>query len=404
MRILYFYQYFTTPKGAWGTRVYEFARRWAKAGDRVTVITSVYDKSDLKPEGLISRFNVDGIDVRVINIRLSNKHGKAVRVFTFAVYALMSCWYALVLPADVVVSSSGPITVGLPGLVAHYIRRRPLVFEVRDLWPEGSIQIGMVRNKLVIRLARFFERLCYRASTTVVALSEGMADWIRQRYGIENIEVVPNASDNELVASVNGSLKMPAWSKNKKLVLYTGTLGLQDDCGQILEVAKILELRGARNLEIVVIGDGKERAMLEKKKDELKLSNVQFLGLISKEDVMRWLKLACCSLFVVKDLPYLATASPNKLFDAFAAGVPVIQTTQGWIKDLLERERCGITVPPQNAEAMATAVLELTTDNTLQRILGNNCRRVAKELFDRELLAKKMRRILADAADQRDER
>src|SRR5438270_12120765 len=68
MRIVYFYQYFTTPKGAWSTRAYEFARRWVRAGDSVTVVTSVYDKSDLDPQKLISRFDIEGIDVRVINI------------------------------------------------------------------------------------------------------------------------------------------------------------------------------------------------------------------------------------------------------------------------------------------------------------------------------------------------
>src|SRR5436190_1062342 len=108
MKVLYFYQYFTTPKGSWGTRAYEFARRWVRAGDSVTIVTSVYDKSDLKPRGIIDRFEIDGIDVRVINVRLSNKHTKAIRIFTFALYALIACWYALILRADVVLASSGP--------------------------------------------------------------------------------------------------------------------------------------------------------------------------------------------------------------------------------------------------------------------------------------------------------
>lgn len=398
MRILYFYQYFTTPKGAWSTRAYEFTRRWVKAGDQVTVVTSVYDKSDLKAEGFISRFEIEGVDVRVVNLRLSNKHGIAFRILTFVAYALIASWYALTQRADVVLASSGPITVGIPGLVARYIRRRPLVFEVRDLWPEGSIQLGILRNKFLISLTRLFEKICYRSASTVVALSEGQANWIRQKHNIHNLAVIPNASDNELVARVGGDRKVPGWAEGKQLILYTGTLGLIDDCRQILEVARVMRRWGINDLEMVLIGDGKERAMLESRRRELDLRNVHFLGLMSKEDVTRWLASACCSLFVVKDVPFLATASPNKLFDSFASGVPVVQATQGWIKDLLARERCGITVAPNDPEAMAAAVLQLARGGTLRKTLGGNARRVAHELFDRDMLARKMRQVLADAA------
>ena len=111
MKILFFYQYFTTPQGSWSTRAYEFARRWVAAGDEVTVVTSVYDKSDLRPRGFVERFEIDGIDVRVINVRLSNKHGKLQRVATFLWYALISSWFALAVSAGVVLASSGLITV-----------------------------------------------------------------------------------------------------------------------------------------------------------------------------------------------------------------------------------------------------------------------------------------------------
>jgi glycosyltransferase involved in cell wall biosynthesis len=398
MKILYFYQYFTVPAGSYSTRVYEFARRWAKAGDSVTVITSVYDRSGITPEGWISRFHIEGIDVRMINIRLSNKHGKLFRLFTFAAYALLSCWYALVLPADVVVTSSGPLTVGLPGLAARYLRRRPLVFEVRDLWPEGAIQLGFLTNKTAIRLARFFERVCYRAASKIIALSEGMADEIRARYGFQHIEVIPNASDNELVDSIEDAIDLPEWARGKHLAIYAGALGLIDDCGQILDVAKILQNRGIGDVEFVIVGSGKERAELEEKAQRLQLEHLHFLGPKPKAEVVRWLKACCCSLFTVKDVPFLATASPNKVFDSFAAGVPVIQATQGWIKDLIEREQCGVTVATNDLEAMADAVLKLAYEPQTRERLSANARRVAREIFDRSLLARKMKNILAEAA------
>jgi glycosyltransferase involved in cell wall biosynthesis len=130
----------------------------------------------------------------------------------------------------------------------------------------------------------------------------------------------------------------------------------------------------------------------------LKLTNIHFLGPQPKTMVAAWLRKACCSLFVVKSVPFLATASPNKLFDAFAAGVPTVQTTQGWIKSLLDREQCGLTVPPDEPELFADAVVRLAHDKDLRDRLAANSRRVGVELFDRTLLAEKMRRILANAS------
>jgi glycosyltransferase involved in cell wall biosynthesis len=342
--------------------------------------------------------NFDGIDVRVINIRLSNRHGAAFRILTFLVYAILACWYALVLPADVVVASSGPLTVGLPGLVARYLRRKPLVFEVRDLWPEGAIQLGILRNKLAIRLARALEKTCYMSASRIVALSDGMADWIRNRYGIDHIAVVPNASDNELVERTTGGLDLPGWAADKHLAVYAGALGLIDDCGQILEVARVLRDRGEKTVEFVIIGTGKERQQLEERASDLGLANVHFLGAMPKEQVIRWLRAACCSLFTVKSVPFLETASPNKVFDAFAVGRPVIQSTQGWIGALLEREQCGINVPPNDMDAMADAVVLLARDASLRESLGRNAHRVAKEYFDRSVLAERMRLILHNCA------
>jgi glycosyltransferase involved in cell wall biosynthesis len=398
VRIVYFYQYFTTPRGSWGTRAYEFTRRWARVGDRVTIVTSVYDKSDLAPRGLVSRLQVEGVDVRVINLRLSNKHGFLVRVLTFAAYAVMASWYALTLPADVVVASSGPITVGLPGLVARYVRRCPFVFEVRDLWPEGSIQLGLLRNRAAILLARAFERACYRAADQIIVLSEGMAAWIRQRYGVSHITVVPNACDNELFGAAPPLGTLPSWADGQKLVLYTGTMGLMDDCGQLVRMAASLQARGIDDVMVVLIGDGAERAALERDIAERQLRNIRCLGLLPKPVVASWLAHARCALLAFRPVPCLDTVSPNKMFDAFAAGVPVVQATQGWIKDLLAREGCGLTVPSADPDALADAVVRLAYDEPLHARCAGNARRVAHELFARDPLAVKMRDILSLAA------
>ena len=182
MKILYFYQYFSTSEGAWGTRVYEFARNWVKEGHTVTVVTSVYSKSNLKTNRLVSRQMIEGIEVIIINVLIDNRQSVAKRILSFLQYAVISSWYALTLKADVVIASSGPITVGIPGLVAHWFRGRKLVFEARDLWPEGAIRMGILKNKALISLSYRFEKVCYQSSRAVIGLSPGIQQDIQRRF------------------------------------------------------------------------------------------------------------------------------------------------------------------------------------------------------------------------------
>ena len=390
MKILYFYQYFGTPKGGWSTRVYEMTKRWVAAGAEVTVVTSLYDKSDLKPQGFVTNFVYDGVNVKLINVQMSNKDPFAKRIILFAAYMISSTWYALTMKADIIISSSGPITVGFPGIMAKKIRRIPFIFEVRDLWPNGAIQIGAIKNKNVIKLARWFERACYKNADHIVAASVDMKNYIRQFDEQKPITIVPNASDNELLQSINLDFDMPSWTNGKKLVLYTGTLGLQDECSAVVYLADEFQKRGREDIEVVLIGEGKERILLQDLAAQLNLEHIHFLGLISKEYVMRWLVKSQISLLTVMPLPYLDTASPNKLFDAFAAGVPVVQNTQGWIKTYLDEKKCGITVPHRNPAAMADAILSIIDHPETWKIMSDNARTAALEDFDRNVLAMKM--------------
>jgi len=393
MRILYFYQYFTTPKGAWSTRAYDFSRRWVKAGHRVTVVTCVYDKTDLEPKGFVTQLDIDGIDVRLLKIRLSNKHGFAYRLWTFLLYAATASWFALRIPTDVAYVSSGPITVGFPGLVFRFLRRKPMVFEVRDLWPEGAIQLGILRQPLAIWVARLLERTCYRMSDAVVALSPGMKMAITPRCGQTPIHVVPNTAQVALADRIPALDPVPIWAQGKLIALYAGTLGLIDDCMQLVDLAEEVQRRGWTHWRVLVVGDGKQRPEIERSAENRSLHNIRFLGLKPKTQVMAWLKQATCSVFVTKDVAFLGTASPNKLFDAFAVGVPVIQTTSGWIHELVEQTGCGLNVPVGNAAAMADA-LALMEDAQKRGAMASAARQLGERAFNVDRLAEKALQVL----------
>ncbi len=393
MRILVFYQYFGTPKGGWSTRIYEMSRRWVERGNQVTVVTSPYEKSDISAEKMIERQQVDGIDLIVLNFPDSNRYSFIKRIYNFIAFSLLSIWFALREPADILLASSGPITVGIPVLSARLLRRKKYVFEIRDLWPHGAIVLGVLRNKLLIRLAHWFEKRCYAGAECVVTASPGMAEVVRKTVPEKCVETVTNASDNHLFGKRTGE-ELPSWVGGKPIILHFGSLGLIHNCIQLIEGVKFLERKSRDSFWLLFIGEGAERSFLEAKVREYNLNNVRFLGLMPKEDLIKWVENSVATVLTTLDNPVQNTCSPNKVFDSFAAGIPVIQTTTGWLKELFEKEQCGINVEPNNPESMAKAIERVLEDKEYRDNLAVNAKRVAQEFFDRDRLSDKYLKIL----------
>jgi glycosyltransferase involved in cell wall biosynthesis len=390
LRIVYFYQYFGTSKGGWSTRVYESCKRWVDAGHQVTVVTTPYDKSDIpKFKGLSKKFDYDGIEVIVLNFLQSNKDHKLKRMLRFVQFIVTGTFYVLKLKYNVAIASSGPITVGFLGLVAKKMRKKNFVFEVRDLWPAGSIELGIIKSKAVQKAAYWFEYQCYKNADLIVACSQGMKQDIVRRFSFRNILVVPNSCDTQLFSEKTQSA-IPEQFQNKQLVLYTGSLGLMDHCMQIVKAAKFIDPAKYPDLRLVIIGDGTERQMMEDYVAAENLTHVYFLGLIPKTEVVAWMQHAICALVCFKNVPILNTVSPNKMFDAFAAGLPIVQTTQGWIKDLVANESCGINVLPDEPKQMADAIEEYLNNSQLRIRHGNNALRLAHSTFSRDNCAAQM--------------
>lgn len=385
MQILIFYQYFGTPKGKWSTRMYEMTRRWVDKGHRVTVVTSPYEKSDIRADKFIDRQRIDGIDLIIINSADSNRDGILKRIFKALVFSLMSCYYALTVKCDIVLASSGPITVGLPALLTKWFRGKPMIFEVRDLWPDGAIELGKLNNRFVQKIAIWFEKLCYKNSSLIVPCSKGMEEGVLRKHPRAQTLVIPNASDVELFSKVSDDDKsIPEKYKGKKLFLYAGSLGLMDEVEQIIEGMRLVS---DPRVVWLIIGDGAEKKHLEKLVSRYGLTNIEFLGIMPKIEVVKWFSRVQASFVTFRDLPVLHTSSPNKMFDSFAAGVPIIQSTKGWIKELVEETNCGINVEPNKPHQFAEAIVSIASDKSLRDKLASNAKRLAETTFDRGALA-----------------
>lgn len=389
MRIVIVYQYFGTPAGGWSTRVYEQAKRWVAKGADVTVITSPYYKSDIKANGFISRQEIDGIKLVVIDAGDSNKITILKRIVRAILFSIVSSWYAVRLPADVLLASSGPITVGIPALLTKWLTRKKIVFEVRDLWPQGAIEMKLIRNRFLIWLGLRFEKMCYAASDLVVPCSKGMEEGITSRYPEVKTLVIENACDVELFGKPFLAEEKPEWAADpeKKLFVYFGSLGAMDACDEILDGLAVMKDRA--RVRLVLIGDGSERQALEQQTARLGLTDqVKFLGLRPKKELIAWVKSARASFVVFQNHPVLSTSSPNKMFDSFAAGIPIIQNTQGWIRDLVNRSGCGYNVKPKDPKSMAAAMESICNiDDDEWKRMSDAAAELAQHDFNRTRLA-----------------
>lgn len=389
MKILYFYQYFSTPKGSWGTRAYEFSKNWVEQGHEVTVVTSIYTKSDLKANNLIEDQIFEGIHVKVLNILIDNKQNFYYRIYTFLLYAILSSFYALTEKADVVIASSGPITVGIPGLIAR-LRGRKLVFETRDLWPDNAIEIGLLRNPILKRLAHAFEKLCYKYSSLIVTLSPGMQKHIKNRYGFIHSISVPNSANLTLFGESQNSVRLPAFFRTHYVAIYTGNIGQVNNCMLLFNTAYVLQQRGIKNIIILLIGEGQQREELEQIADINRLNNFKILRLMPKQELVPFVQNSMVSIVPLKDTPVLGTSSPNKLFESLAAGVPVIQTTKGWISDFLKEHECGFNVDANDFNKLADLLVFLSQQPELLKRMSLNAKQVASAQFDKDILSTQM--------------
>jgi glycosyltransferase involved in cell wall biosynthesis len=399
VRILYLHQFFTTRDGTGGTRSYEFARRMVAEGHEVTMVTA----AGAEPR----ERTVDGI--RVVEVR--GGYGDYVRatgmsyprrIFAFLAFAASATVAAVRAPRpDVVLATSPPLTMALPGIAAARRHRVPLVFEVRDLWPEAPIQMGALRQPLARRLARALERFVYRAAREIVALSPGMRDGV-VAAGVdpERVTLIPNASDLDLFSPDldPGDLRERLDLEGAFVCSYFGTMGEANDLTQVLDAAALLRERDEDGVAFVLQGEGKRRAALEADVRSRKLDNVVLLPGGDKRSAARLAAAsdACATIF--KDVPILATNSPNKLFDTFAAGRAAIVNMDGWQRSLVEDNQAGVYAPAGDAGALAEQVLFLRDNPDVTRRLGENARALAEREFDRDLLAERLLGVLERAA------
>ncbi len=400
MHVAYIHQHFSTRKGSTTTRSYEMGQRLLGAGHRVSLITGVSDVGDLalpREGGVIER-EVDGLHVYCIAQRYSNSMGFTQRVAAFLGFARTAARVVSGLAADLVFATSTPLTVGLPGMKGARRLGVPFVFEVRDLWPELPIAMGIIRSPMLKWYTRRLERRIYRAARHIIALAPGIAEGIRRTgYPPRQISMIPNGSDIDLFRPSGEALTDPRFGSSDEFrLVFTGAHGIANGLDAVLDAAVELKRRGVRGIRFVFIGQGGQKPRLVERSQREGLQDiVTWCGSIPKDELAQVLPGLNVGMMILKNIPafYFGT-SPNKFFDYIASGMPVLNNYPGWLANLIQEQRCGLVVPPDDPRAFADAVLWLRDHPQECRAMGARGRALAEAQFARDLLADQFVRVL----------
>jgi len=394
MHVLYFHQYFTTPSVAGGTRSYEMARQLISRGHRVTMVCARQGKDGLNlpgnPDTPVREGDIDGIRVIQFNLDYSNYMSLPRRAWLFLRYGLRSVRLALRMEYDLLFATSTPLTAGIPGIVARPLRRKPFVFEVRDLWPELPKAMGVVKNPLVLAGMSILELLSYWTASSCIALAPGIRDGIAKRSPQNRtIAMIPNGCDLDLFRpGKREDLDLPGVKQTDCVAVFTGAHGMANGLDAVLDAARVLKERGRMDIVLVFIGDGKLKPSLIERTKREGLENCRFFDPMPKNTLNR--VVSCCDIgmMILANVPafYYGT-SPNKFFDYISSGLPVLNNYPGWLADMINKHHCGIVVPPRNPEAFADALCVLADDPKLRSEYGKNARFVAEKKFSRGRLS-----------------
>ncbi|MFH2038139.1 MAG: glycosyltransferase family 4 protein, partial [Chloroflexota bacterium] len=318
------------------------------------------------------------------------------RVFSFLGFMVSSFIAGLsVHKVDLVWGTSPPIFQGFTAWLLAGLKGVPFLFEVRDLWPEFAIAVEVLTNRALIRLSLWLESFLYRHADRVIINSPGYETHVRQR-GARHVELVPNGADPAMFDPLDRgeTFRNLHHLNDKYVVLYAGAHGMSNDLGVLLESAHLLsDLPG---IQIVLLGDGKEKANLQAQAAALNLSNVSFIASVPKDEITGAMAASDACVAILKPVQAYKTTYPNKVFDYMCAGRPVVLAIDGVIREVVEAGDCGIFATPGDPAALAQAVRSLAENPQRSREMGLNGRRYIEANFNRPLLAEKLAMLMED--------
>jgi len=407
MNILFFSHYFPPEVNAPARRTFDHCKKWVEMGHNVTVITNHPNHPHGKIfSGYTNRFYSreirDGINVLRVYTFLTPNAGFFRRTLNFILYGILALYFSLIIARpNVVIGTSPQFFCGLFAAFTAKIRRLPLILEIRDLWPESIIAVGALKNHRIIDILTRIELWMYSAADHIVTVTHSFKkDIVGKGVDSKKISVVLNGVNFE-----HFSPRPPSHELQEKYncsdtfnVGYIGTLGMAHSIGTILKAAHRLEINGfAGRFKFFIVGDGAERSSLEFQAESLGLQNVNFTGLIPKDEIADYWSLLDLSVVHLKKTPLFKTVIPSKIFESIGMGKPLLYGVEGESAEIIDKHQFGVLFEPENVDDLVDNLLLLFNDRDKLATLRENCLSQGM-LFDREKFAVKMLGVIEDVA------
>jgi glycosyltransferase involved in cell wall biosynthesis len=391
MKILLINQSFVSPEEPGHTRHFEMAQYLRKHGHQLVIVGSDINyqtgRQTTKRRRIFENVeqNIDGVRILRAYVYPSLHRSYFWRIVSFFSFMFSSVWTALqVKDVDLVMGTTPPIFQAVSSWVVSLVRRKPFLLEVRDLWPEFGIGMGVLKNPVIIAMSRWLENFLYARATHILVNSPAYRKYLLEK-GIPERKVtfIPYGTDVEMFnPDVDGTaIRRQLGVEDKFVVLYAGALGAANDIYTILRAAD--RLRNETKIQFVLFGDGKERVNIEQEVRRRELTNVLLAGVYPKREMPFVLASSDICLAILQNIVMFRTTYPNKVFDYMAAGRATILVIDGVIREVIETSGGGVFVEPGDDEQLAKTVLELSIDPERAWQMGRNAREYLVHNLDR---------------------
>ncbi len=401
MHILLIHEIFATPDECEGTRHYELAKFLLQNGHKFTVIASDVDylSGNMKMK---KREVKEGIEIIYASTIPSLHKSFLGRGLAFLSFSFSSFFEALkVLDFDVVIGTSPPLFQAITSLVIAKLKRRKFVYEVRDLWIDFASELGVVRNKFILKLLKKLESLLYKKADLIIVNSPGFLPFILSSVSKDKVILITNGvntEDFDDTIEKDRDLEHKLGISGKFVIMYAGNLGVANDIDTILNTARLL--KDIIDIVFVLVGGGIRKDEIKKRIKTEEMENIIVLEPVSKKEIPKIISLADVCLATIKNTPLLQTVYPNKVFDYMASGKPTILTISGVIRNVIEESNGGIYVPPGSPEKLKDAILKYYSNKELVVLHGRNAKSFVKGYFERAVIAKQFEAALLQLLDK----
>lgn len=411
MKIVVIHQYFLRPGDSGGSRFNEMTAYWRAKGHTVTVIAGQvhYASGEKAPEyrgkAVVEEWQ-DG--VRVLRAYTPSSFHRSIvgRMWAFGAFGLGAS-YALVRyirDSDIVIATSPSLLVLVPGLLAKLGRRWPLIFEIRDLWPESAVSTGVLsETSPITKFAYALERAGYRGADRINVLTPAFRKNITQRGLARDSKIVfiPNGADIDLFqpGEPDQALRKRYGWEGKFVVLYAGAHGIANHLWQYIDAAELLADRG--DIVLASVGYGPQKDDLIVETERRGLTNMHWIDAVSKEEMPALIRSADVGAAILKKVETFKTVYPNKVFDYMSCGRPTLVVIDGVARKLvIDEARAGVFAEPENPEQLAEKIRWMADHPEEIEQMGRRGRAFVESNFSRPALAQRYLDVMEEVVRQ----